>query len=68
MLEIDHVFNALVAEAEKFGIVVPREVHDFYQAHRANLNGIYTQYTSHVANFQGQVQNFAAQAQALLPR
>lgn len=68
VLEIDHLFNALVEEAKKLGIVVPNEVHEFYRAHRANLNGLYTQYTGNVTAFQNQVQNFSAQAQALLPR
>ena len=41
-LAVDRAYNALVADFKKNGIVLPKEVHNFYKAHRHNLNAVYT--------------------------
>ncbi len=41
---LDAEFAKIVAAIEAAGFVVPREVHDFYQLHRENLNNLYLQH------------------------
>lgn len=40
---LDTVFEKAVNEIEARGYAVPREVHDFYNFHRENLNNLYLQ-------------------------
>ena len=48
VLAIDSLYNKIVDDIEAAGFAVPQQVTDFYNLHRGNLNGLYTQYSAQI--------------------
>ena len=48
VLGIDSLYNKIVDDIEAAGFAVPQQVTDFYNLHRDNLNGLYTQYSAQI--------------------
>ncbi|WP_459612598.1 resuscitation-promoting factor Rpf1 domain-containing protein [Corynebacterium urogenitale] len=48
VLAIDSLYNKIVDDIEAAGFAVPQQVTDFYNLHRDNLNGPYTQYSAQI--------------------
>ncbi|QFQ01848.1 Resuscitation-promoting factor Rpf2 precursor [Corynebacterium urogenitale] len=48
VLAIDSLYNKIVDDIEAAGFAVPHQVTDFYNLHRDNLNGLYTQYSAQI--------------------
>lgn len=48
VLAIDSLYNKIVDDIEAAGFAVPQQVTDFYNLHRDNLNGLYTQYSAQI--------------------
>ncbi|WP_462399449.1 resuscitation-promoting factor Rpf1 domain-containing protein [Corynebacterium falsenii] len=77
--QLDDIYNGIVAQARNAGVAVPQQVTDLYQSLRAQLSnavapvagqvqGVADQAQGITGQVQNQVQGYAAQLQAALPR
>lgn len=77
--QLDNIYNGIVAQARNAGVAVPQQVTDLYQSLRAQLSnavapvagqvqGVADQVQGVTGQGQNQVQGYAAQLQAALPR